>query len=126
VDWTVDPDAERPPSRQLLDAVLDALARGELVAGDQLPSVRALAAEALVNHNTVARAWRDLEQLGVTRGRNGRGVFVTADGPQIASEMRLEETLIAFRQAAADALRSGHSAIDLERILRAARERKRA
>ena len=126
MDWTVDPDSERTPSRQLVEAVLDGLARGELTAGEQLPSVRGLAAQAMVNHNTVARAWRDLEQMGVARGRNGRGVFVTEAGPSIARERRLEATLDGVRQAIAEALRAGHSLADLERILRGASERKSA
>ena len=53
--WTVDTDSDVPPSRQLVELVLDAIATGELEPGSQLPSVRAMAAEAMVNHNTVAR-----------------------------------------------------------------------
>ena len=117
MDWSVDPDSERPPSRQLVEAVLDGLARGELRAGDQLPSVRGLAGEAMVNHNTVARAWRELEQLGVTKGKNGLGVFLTPEGPRIARAERMQSTLDAFRQALVEALRSGHEPAELERIL---------
>ena len=66
VDWAIDTDSDVPPSRQLVELVLDAILTGELEPGSQLPSVRALAAEALVNHNTVARAYQELERLGVT------------------------------------------------------------
>ena len=107
--WKVDPALDLPPSRQLVEAVLDAVASGQLVAGAQLPSVRGMAAEALVNHNTVARAWRDLEHLGVIAGENGRGVFVTPEGPGRARELRRDHTLAAFEQALREALRSGHS-----------------
>jgi GntR family transcriptional regulator len=107
--WKVDPALDVPPSRQLVDAVLDAVASGVLGAGSQLPSVRGMAAEALVNHNTVARAWRDLEHLGVVAGENGRGVFVTAEGPRRARELRRAQTLDAFEQALREALRSGHT-----------------
>ena len=47
-----------------------------------------LAAEALVNPNTAAKAYRDLEALGVVEGSNGRGVFVTEAGPGIARGLR--------------------------------------
>lgn len=108
LDWTVDPHADAAPSKQLVLRALDALASGELAAGAQLPSVRQLAARALVNHNTAARAYRDLEQLGVVRGQNGLGVFATQDAPRLARELRRRSTLDAFRGAAKDALRAGH------------------
>jgi GntR family transcriptional regulator len=54
-------------------AVLDAIATGELLAGDKLPSVRGLASEALVNPNTVTKAYRELEHLGASEGRSMRG-----------------------------------------------------
>ncbi len=126
MDWIVDPSAERPPSRQLVDTVLDGVARGELVPGDQLPSVRGLAAVAMVNHNTVARAWRDLEQLGVAQGRNGRGVFVTSGAEKIARELRLDATLTAFERTLAEALRAGHGRDELQRLVRGERRRKSA
>lgn len=122
----MDPNSERAPSRQLVDAVLDGIARGELAGGDQLPSVRGLAAIAMVNHNTVARAWRDLEQMGVARGRNGRGVFITPEGPELARNSRQQETLARFEQALAEALRAGHALPDLERIIKATGKRKSA
>ena len=106
--WRIDPALELPPSRQLVEAVLDALASGSLAGGAQLPSVRGMAAEALVNHNTVARAYRDLEQMGVVAGENGRGVFVTLAGPRIARGLRRQRTLTEFEQALRSALRSGH------------------
>ena len=107
--WRVDPGLDVPPSRQLVEAVLDRVASGELPSGEQLPSVRALAAEALVNHNTVARAWRELEHLGVVAGENGRGVFITPSGPRLARELRRRHTLESFERALREALRAGHA-----------------
>ena len=104
----MDPHSLVPPSQQLVAAVLDAIANGELAPGDKLPSVRGLAEQALVNPNTVGKAWRDLEHLGATEGRNGAGVFVTAAGPDVAKAIRLAETLAAFRRAVLMALRAGH------------------
>lgn len=113
----VDPHSLVPPSQQLVAAVLDAIARGELRPGEKLPSVRGLAAEALVNPNTVTKAWRDLEHLGATEGRNGSGVFVTAAGPDVARGIRLAETLAALRAAVAAAMRAGHDAAVLTAAL---------
>lgn len=113
----VDPNSPIPPSRQLVQAVLDAVATGELRAGDRLPSVRRLAADALVNPNTVQRAFRDLEHLAVTEGRNGSGVYVRADGEQVAKALRLGETLDEFRRAAELAVRAGHAREVLGEVL---------
>lgn len=117
MDWSVDPDSDVPPSRQLVESVLDAIATGELEPGSQLPSVRSMAAEAMVNHNTVARAYHDLERLGATEGVNGRGVFVTLRGPEVAAEARRATTLAALRRAVAEALRAGHSMHAVQRLL---------
>jgi len=107
--FAVDPGADVPPSAQIVGAVLDAVASGRLPAGAQLPSVRGLAAEVRVNHNTVTKAYRELEGLGVVEGQNGRGVFVTERGPSVARAERGAATLAAFRRAAAEALRAGHA-----------------
>ncbi|MCB9885461.1 MAG: GntR family transcriptional regulator [Planctomycetes bacterium] len=120
----VDPNSLVPPSQQLVAAVLDAIASGELHPGDKLPSVRGLAGQALVNPNTVTKAYRDLEHLGATEGRNGSGVYVTAAGPDVARAIRLAETLDAFRSAAAFALRAGHDDEVLRGVLAQAGETK--
>lgn len=116
----VDPHSLVPPSQQLVAAVLDAIANGELRPGDKLPAVRALAEQALVNPNTVGKAWRELEHLGVTEGRNGAGVFVTPGAVDVAKAVRLAETLAALRLAVQQALRAGHDAAVLHDAVDAA------
>lgn len=118
VDWSIDPDADVPPSRQLVEIVLDAIARGELEPGSQLPSVRVMAAEAMVNHNTVARAYEALERLGATEAVNGVGVFVTLRAPEVAADERRVKTLVVLRRALAEALRAGHTYEDVQRLLK--------
>ena len=122
--YAIDTASDAPPSRQLVEAVLDAVASGALAPGERLPSVRALAAEALVNPNTVAKAYRDLEHLRVASAQNGLGVFVAPGAPAIARSARRRATLIAYRRAAREALRAGHDEArltkTLDRIARAA------
>ena len=118
MDLRVDPHSLVPPSQQLVAAVLDAIAGGEVAPGDKLPSVRGVAEQALVNPNTVSKAWRDLEHLGATEGRNGAGVYVTAAGPDVAKAVRLAETLATFRAAVQMALRAGHDIGVLRDVLR--------
>jgi GntR family transcriptional regulator len=111
--YRVDPSASIPPSRQLVEAVLDGIASGELTPGARLLSVRAMAGEALVNPNTVAKAYRELTVLGVVEARNGSGVFVTTDGPGIARQQRQASTLANLEQAALEARRAGHDEADI-------------
>jgi len=108
VSLVVDPTSSTPPSRQIVVALLDRLAGGHYGAGDRLPSVRGLAAEALVNPNTVGKAYRELESLGIVAGRNGAGVFVTARGPRLARRQRRAATLVTLQEAIRCALRAGH------------------
>jgi GntR family transcriptional regulator len=66
-----------PIYKQITDQVRLAVATGRLTVGDQLPSVRAMAEELVVNPNTVARAYTDLAREGLMESRAGRGVYVT-------------------------------------------------
>ncbi|MHC4515726.1 MAG: GntR family transcriptional regulator [Planctomycetota bacterium] len=111
--YRVDPAASIPPSRQLVEAVLDGIASGELTPGARLLSVRAMAGEALVNPNTVAKAYRELTVLGVVAARNGSGVFVTTDGPGIARAHRQASTLANLEQAVLEARRAGHDEAEI-------------
>ena len=75
----VDPQSSVPPYDQVRQQVGDLVARGSLVAGDRLPTVRALAGELGLAVNTVARAYRELESAGVIETRGRAGSFVTGD-----------------------------------------------
>ena len=61
---------------QIVDQVRRAVALGAVRPGEQLPTVKAVAAELTVNANTVLRAYRDLEQAGIVASAQGRGTFV--------------------------------------------------
>src|SRR5512134_3818509 len=68
--------SEVPIHRQIADGLRLAVAAGRLAPGDEVPSVRALAAELGVNPNTVARAYRELERERWVETRRGAGTFV--------------------------------------------------
>ena len=74
--FRLDARSDRAPFRQLVDQVTDAYERGQLQPGDQLPSVREVVRQITINPNTVHRAYRELEHLGVVEGRLGLGTFV--------------------------------------------------
>ncbi len=61
---------------QIVEQVQAHLAQGHLVPGDQLPTVRQLASELRVNFNTIARAYRMLDEAGLISTQQGRGTYI--------------------------------------------------
>lgn len=62
---------------QLMEQVKHAVETGALRSGDQLPTIRALAQELVMNANTVVRAYRELEHEGIVELRHGLGAFIS-------------------------------------------------
>ena len=81
---------------QLIEQIQQLVASGELKLGDQLPTVRQLATELRVNFNTVARAYRILDEAGLISTQHGRGTYIW--------EQPSEETTQALRQHALEGL----------------------
>lgn len=79
--FRVHPASGVPIYLQIESQVRHAVAAGALRHGDQLPSVRRLAAELRVNPNTVARAFQNLERDGVIRTVPGGGCYVNQQSP---------------------------------------------
>ena len=76
IEFRLDRASGVPAYRQLVNQVRQALRLGILRPGDQLPTVRDVARQIAINPNTVHRAYRELEQQGLTEGRPGSGTFV--------------------------------------------------
>jgi len=115
--FEVDPKRPLSPSEQIAQQVRFAVAAGALREGDRLPSVRALAVEALVNPNTVGKAWRELEREGVLEARQGDGVFVAAGGEELCLVARDAGLRRQLERWVGDALSAGLGADELERWL---------
>jgi len=71
------PGSGEPIYVQVAEQISEAIAKGELASGDKLPAVRKLAAELVINPNTVARAYSRLEQAGLVTTKTGSGTFVS-------------------------------------------------
>ncbi len=85
----VDTTSFVPIYEQIKKEIVRLVAAGALKPGDPLPSIRDLATEILVNPNTVARAYRELERDGVVSTRQGSGSFVAAGaGGDVEEERR--------------------------------------
>src|ERR1700684_2012319 len=76
IQFRLDRKSGMPAYRQLVDQVRQALRLGLLRPRDQLPTVRDVVKQIAINPNTVHRAYRDLEQQGLTEGRPGSGTFI--------------------------------------------------
>ncbi len=86
---SIDPAASAPPFEQLRRQVIDAVADGSLAPGARMPTVRALAAELGLAVNTVAKAYRALEDDHVIERRGRAGTFVVATGDPVTREAQL-------------------------------------
>ena len=105
--FRLDPRSDRAPFRQLVDQVVNAFERGQLQVGDQLPSVRVVVRQITINPNTVHRAYRELEHLGLVEGRLGLGTFVIGSGAGSPLEYRAQSWRDVLRDGVTLARSSG-------------------
>src|SRR5665213_2901509 len=105
--FRLDPRSDRAPFRQLVDQVAGAIERGQLQGGDQLPSVREVVRQITINPNTVHRAYRELEHLGLVEGRLGLGTFVVEAADGAPREYRAQSWRDTLREGVAQARSSG-------------------
>ena len=86
--------SDLPIWAQLRNRIAYLIRTGRFKAGDQLPSVRSLAAEARINYNTVAKAYRDLELSGFIVSVRGRGMFVQKNVAASSAEEEAIDALV--------------------------------
>ncbi|MBE3037583.1 MAG: GntR family transcriptional regulator [Chloroflexi bacterium] len=104
---------------QMVERIKERIATGRLTPGDQLPTVRSLALELRVNFNTVARAYRILDEVGIISTQQGRGTYVMNNPPPEISEKIRQKALKALtHRYLADAERLGTSPEELNQILK--------
>jgi DNA-binding transcriptional regulator YhcF (GntR family) len=88
---TIDTGSAVPPYEQVREQVRAQVEAGELLPGTKLPTVRRLAADLGLAANTVARAYRELEALGVIETRGRAGSVVSGDGVGQAARQAAHE-----------------------------------
>jgi DNA-binding transcriptional regulator YhcF (GntR family) len=112
-----------PPYLQIVQQVKQALQVGILQPGDQLPTVKEVVAHVVINPNTVAKAYRELEATGITEGRTGSGTFVKQRpaGPSPKVQEELSDDLAGWIKKARQA---GLGEEEIEALLRITLERK--
>ena len=91
---------------QIMNQIEGQVLGGTLKPGDQLPTVRALASELRVNFNTVARAYRMLDEARIISTQQGRGTYITeVPAPEVTERLRTETLEALARKYIGEALR---------------------
>lgn len=91
--FQIDTASREPIYRQLILQIRESVARGRLQPGDKLASVRELSRQLVVNPNTIARVYTELEREGVLYTRQGMGVFVAKPGSDLTKTARKKRLL---------------------------------
>ena len=104
----IDNNLSTPLFKQLMDQIKKAVMDGLLKPGDSLPSIRQLANDLELNHNTVAKAYRILERDSVIQTKGYRGTSIHGDAKQNSTvdmndsiKIKLNETIKTLRESGA-------------------------
>lgn len=107
-----------PIYTQIANQIQGRVANGILKPGDQLPTVRALALELRVNFNTVARAYRILDEERIISTQQGRGTYITEKPPSTVTERLRRESLEGLTQRfVSEAKRLNFSQAEIRQIV---------
>lgn len=103
---------------QIVTQVQTQIASGIIKPGDQLPTVRALAEELRVNFNTVARAYRILDEERVISTQQGRGTYITdVPSPKVRESLRRDALEGLTQRYVSEAARLGFSKSEIKQIV---------
>ena len=108
-----------PIYTQIVEQVKQQVLSGELKPEDQLPTVRALALELRVNFNTVARAYRLLDEAGIISTQQGRGTYILeVPPPERTDKLRRQALEALTRDYLNEALRLGCAPAEIKKALK--------
>jgi GntR family transcriptional regulator len=117
--FKLNPQAGQPLYLQLMQQIRHAIDTGALRAGDQLPGIRTLAEEIVVSHNTVAKAYSELEHEGVVELRHGSGAFIASRNKVQARSERFRHAQDRVRVLVEALRREGWSEDEIHRMFEA-------
>lgn len=123
MEFQIDTASRTPIYRQLAAQIREAVARGRLLPDQRLPSVRDLSRQLVVNPNTIARVYTELEREGVLNTRPGLGVFVAHLRSDLTRRARKDRLLSLADELLTEAVHLGFPADEVlalisERITR--------
>ena len=106
-----------PIYQQVVNQIKFLIASGRLNSGDELPPIRVLAAQLLINPNTVARAYRELETAGIVEKRLTAGTYVSEQGSPLARRERVKILAERIDTLLAEAIHMGVSIDDVMKLV---------
>lgn len=108
-----------PIYTQIVNQIQSQLANGILKPGDQLPTVRALASELRVNFNTVARAYRILDEARIISTQQGRGTYIIEiPPPEVTEKLRQDSLSELTKRYVGEAFRLGFSEREVSQMVK--------
>jgi GntR family transcriptional regulator len=115
---TIDLESGVPIYTQIVDRIKQMVVSGQLAAGEQLPTIRQLAADLRINYNTVGRAYLLLDQEGVISTQQGRGTYVATrlDDGQL-QRLRMDKLRSMVGQTLHEARVLGYSRPEIESVI---------
>jgi GntR family transcriptional regulator len=114
MQFRIDNTSDRPVYQQIIDQVKRDIALGRLIKDEKLPTVRQLAKQLAINPNTIAKAYRQLEQEGIIVTKPGSGAFVTNLDSNLSRSVRKKIVSDELQQIAVEAF---HMQIDRQTLL---------
>jgi GntR family transcriptional regulator len=107
-----------PIYTQIVNQIQAQVVTGALTPGDQLPTVRALAEDLRVNFNTVARAYRLLDEARIISTQQGRGTYITEiPPPQVTEKLRKESLEALTRRFICEAMRLDFTKVEINQVI---------
>lgn len=110
----IDNASDRPVYQQIIDQVKRDIALGRIIKNEKLPTVRQLAGQIAINPNTIAKAYRQLEQQGIIVTKAGAGAFVANLDSNLSRSVRKKVISEELERIAVDAY---HMQIDRQTLL---------
>jgi GntR family transcriptional regulator len=117
MEFQIDISSRTPLYRQLGGQIREAVARGKLKAEDRLPSVRELSRKLVINPNTIARVYTELEREGVLNTRPGMGVFVAQPRNDLTKRARRDRLTLLVDGLLTEAVHLGFAAEEVVALL---------
>ena len=117
--FRVNPASGHPLYLQLIEQVRHAVETGVLQDGDLMPSIRALAETLVISHNTVAKAYLELQHEGLVELRHGSGAYISAPKGATARSAELLRAQNRVRKVVEDLLDEGFSSDEIRRLFEA-------
>lgn len=118
LDFELDFRSGNPIYVQIMNQIKHKIATGYLTPEDQLPTVRQLAADLRVNFNTIARAYRMLDEAGMISTQHGRGTFILAPpSEEVTERLRREDLARLTRRFVHEAHELGFSQEEVMKVI---------